>query len=90
MTTPGSPAEGPTTPVPRPAWLKVTSLLAAAGVVVWPVLALLGILGVIRPETVLDVGIATAALAYISIRRIKTDRAIALQSAEPPDDDRRR
>jgi hypothetical protein len=73
------------TPVPRPAWLKVTALLAAAGAVVWPVLAMLGILGVIRAQVVLNVGIVTAALAYLSIRRIKLDRAIAMGGTDRPD-----
>jgi len=45
--------------------------------VVWPVLAMLGILGAVSAPTVLDIGIVTAALAYISIRRIKADRAAA-------------
>lgn len=81
------------TPVPRPTWLKVTGLLAAAGAVAWPVLAMLGLLGAIPAQVVLNVGIVTAALAYISIRRIKRDRAIALEAAgrrdppEPPPDD---
>ena len=73
------------TPVPRPAWLKVTALLSAAGVVAWPVLAMLGIIGVIPAQVVLNVGIVTAFLAYISIRRIKHDRAIAMGAAEQPD-----
>jgi hypothetical protein len=73
------------TPVPRPAWLKVTALLAVAGVVAWPVLAMLGLLGVIPAQVVVNVGIVAAALAYISIRRIKRDRAIDLQSAEQRD-----
>lgn len=71
------------TPVPRPTWLKVTALLAAAGVVAWPVLAMLGIIGVIPAQVVLNVGIVTAFLAYISIRRIKHDRAIAMGAAQP-------
>jgi hypothetical protein len=73
------------TQVPRPTWLKVTALLAVIGAVAWPVLAMLGILGVIPAQTVLNVGIVTAALAYISIRKIKHDRAIALGSAGQPD-----
>ncbi|MGH9009088.1 MAG: hypothetical protein ACRDYF_04485 [Acidimicrobiia bacterium] len=73
------------TPVPRPKWLKVTALLAAAGAVAWPVLAMLGILGVIPAQAVLNVGIVTAVLAYISIRRIKHDRAIAMGAAGQPD-----
>ncbi len=71
------------TPVPRPAWLKVTALLAVAGAVAWPVLAMLGLLGVIPAQTVLNVGIVTAVLAYISIRKINHDRAVA----HPPPDD---
>jgi hypothetical protein len=62
------------TPVPRPAWLKVTSLLAIIGVVVWPVLAMLGLIGAVPARAVLNVGIVTAFFAYISIRRIKQDR----------------
>jgi hypothetical protein len=73
------------TPVPRPRWLKVSALLAAAGAVAWPVLALLGLLGAIPAQVVLNVGIVTAALAYISIRRIKHDRAVALDAAGQPD-----
>ena len=65
-------------PVSRPTWLKITALLAVAGAVAWPVLAMLGLLGVIPAQVVLNVGIVTAVLAYISIRRIKRDRAIAL------------
>jgi len=81
----------PSTPVPRPPWLKVTSLLAITGVVVWPVLAMLGLLGAVPAQVVLNVGIVTAALAYLSIRRIKQDRAIALgdhpdQSEPSPDE----
>ncbi|HEV3365783.1 MAG TPA: hypothetical protein VG795_16910 [Acidimicrobiia bacterium] len=81
------------TPIPRPTWLKVTALLAAAGVIAWPVLAMLGLLGVVSAQVVLNVGIVTAALAYISIRKIKHDRAIAMGAAgqadrtEPPPDD---
>ena len=72
------------TSVPRrPAWLKVTALLAVAGAVAWPVLAMLGLLGVIPGQTVLNVGIVTAVLAYISIRKINHDRAVA----QPPPDD---
>ena len=71
------------TPVARPWWLKYTSLVASLGVVVWPVLAMLGIIGVVSAQAVLNVGIVTAALAYVSIRRIKQDRAIAMG---PPDD----
>jgi len=75
----------PATPVPRPIWLKVTALLAATGAVAWPVLAMLGILGVIAAQVVLNVGIVTAALAYVSIRRIKQDREIAMGGAGQPD-----
>jgi len=76
------------TPVPRPAWLKVTSLLAAAGAIAWPVLAMLGIIGALPAQVVLNVGIVTAMLAYISIRKIRHDRAIALggsDQADPPE-----
>ena len=72
-------------PIPRPTWLKVTASLAVVGVLVWPVLAMLGLLGTVPARTVLNVGIVTAALAYISIRRIKRDRAIALDAAGEPD-----
>jgi hypothetical protein len=71
------------TPVPRPTWLKATAVLAAAGAVAWPVLAMLGLLGVIPAQVVLNVGIVTAALAYVSIRRIKLDRAIAMDVGQP-------
>jgi hypothetical protein len=67
-----------TTPVTRPLWLKVTAPLAILGVVVWPPLALLGLLGAVEAKTVLNVGVVTAGLAYVSIRRIKHDREIAL------------
>ncbi|MCA1842710.1 MAG: hypothetical protein LC792_05870 [Actinobacteria bacterium] len=75
------------TPVPRPAWLRLVSLLAIAGIVAWPVLALLGLLGAVPPVAVVDVGIVTAGLAYIAIRRIKRDRAVALDAAgaDPPE-----
>ena len=73
------------TPVPRPAWLKLTSLLAAAGIVAWPILAMLGLLGAVPAPAVVNVGIVTAALAYVSIRRIKRDRTIALDTADQPD-----
>jgi hypothetical protein len=73
------------TPVPRPTWLKVTALLAAVGTLAWPVLAMLGLLGAIPAQVVLNVGIVTAALAYLSIRRIKHDRAIAMGAAGQPD-----
>lgn len=71
--------------VPRPTWLKVTSALAIAGVVAWPVLAMLGLLGTIPPQTVVNVGIVTAVLAYISIRRIRRDREFALGAPANPD-----
>ena len=77
------------TPVPRPAWLKIAAVLATAGAVAWPVLAMLAIVGVIPAQVVLNVGIVTAALAYVSVRRIKHDRAIAVGEAgraDPPDD----
>lgn len=74
------------TPIRRPTWLKVTSLLAAIGAVVWPVMAMLGLLGVLPAQAVLNVGIVTAVLAYVSIRRIKQDRAIAMgESGEWPE-----
>jgi hypothetical protein len=81
----------PATPVPRPAWLKVTAPLAIVGIVAWPVLALLGLLGAVPAQAVVNVGIVTAALAYVSVRRIKIDRAIALDDSrrdppEPPSD----
>ena len=65
----------PATPVPRPLWLKTTSLLSILGIVVWPILAMLGLLGAVPAQVVLNVGIVTAFLAYVSIRRIKQDRA---------------
>jgi hypothetical protein len=65
--------------------LKVTALLAAAGALAWPVLAMLGIIGVIPAQVVLNVGIVTAALAYVSIRRIKLDRQIAMGASGHPD-----
>ena len=76
------------TPVPRPLWLRIVSLLAIAGIVAWPILVMLGVLGVIEPVVVVDVGIITAGLAYVAVRRIKRDRAIALDAAvgpEPPE-----
>ena len=73
------------TSVPRPTWLKITALLAAVGAVAWPVLAMLGIVGVVPAQAVLNVGIVTAFLAYISIRRIKHDRAVAMHEAGEPD-----
>lgn len=76
----------PATPVPRPPWLKVTALLATVGVLAWPVLAMLGLLGAIPAQVVLNVGIVTAALAYISIRRIKRDRAVSMGEADTGDD----
>jgi hypothetical protein len=81
----------PATPVPRPAWLKVTAPLAIVGVVVWPVLAMLGLLGDVPAQAVLNVGIVTAVLAYVSIRRIKADRAAgtAATRRDPPERPRR-
>ena len=79
----------PATPIPRPTWLKVTTTLAIMGVIAWPVLAMLGLLGAVPAQAVVNVGIVTAALAYIAIRRIKRDREIALGSAsdaDPPDE----
>ena len=73
------------TTVPRPAWLKITALLSAVGAVVWPVLAMLGLIGVLPAQVVFNVGLVTAFLAYISIRRIKRDRDIALDVAGRPD-----
>ena len=73
------------TPIPRPPWLKVTAALAVVGVVVWPVLAMLGLLGTVPAQAVLYVGVVTAALAYVSISRIKRDRAIALDAAGDPE-----
>ena len=75
----------PATPVPRPPWLKVTAPLAAVGVLVWPILAMLGLLGAVPAQAVLNVGLVTAALAYISIRRIKHDRAMALYEFDDAD-----
>jgi hypothetical protein len=71
------------TPIPRPTWLKITSLLAVIGALVWPVLAMLGLLGTVPANTVVSLGFVTAFLAYISIRRIKQDRDIAPGPAEP-------
>ena len=68
------------TPVPRPTWLKVTSLLAAVGAVAWPVLAMLGLIGALPAQVVLNVGIVTAALAYVSVRKIKHDRDKDIES----------
>jgi len=76
----------PATPIPRPLWLKVTSMLAVAGIVAWPVLALLGLLGAVDAQVVVNVGIVTAGLAYVSVRRIKQDRAIALGGENPGED----
>lgn len=81
------------TPIRRPAWLKITALLSAAGTVAWPVLAMLGIVGVVPAQIVLNAGLLTAFLAYISIRRIKHDRAVAMgatgqaHSPQPPSDE---
>ena len=75
----------PATPVPRPTWLKFTATLAVVGVVTWPVLAMLGLLGAVPAQAVLNVGIVTAALAYVAIRRIKRDRAIVLDAAGEPE-----
>jgi hypothetical protein len=75
--TPG-PALPPATPVPRPPWLKITAPLAVVGIVAWPILAMLGLLGAVPATAVVNVGIVTAGLAYVSIRRIKYDRAMAL------------
>ncbi|MEW6476553.1 MAG: hypothetical protein AB1679_30195 [Actinomycetota bacterium] len=74
------------TPVPRPTWLKVTSTLAIIGVLAWPVLAMLGLLGTVPAQAVLNVGIVTAVLAYVSIRRIKQDREIALGRRDDSDE----
>jgi hypothetical protein len=68
----------PATPVPRPPWLKAAATLAVVGVLLWPILAMLGLLGVVPAQAVLNTGLVTAALAYISIRRIKHDRSIAM------------
>jgi hypothetical protein len=73
------------TPIHRPTWLKITSLLAVIGALVWPVLAMLGLLGTVPANTVVNVGLVTAFLAYISIRRIKLERQIALGAADEPD-----
>jgi hypothetical protein len=73
------------TPVPRPPWLKVTTSLALAGIVAWPVLAMLGLLGAVPAPVVVNLGVVTAVLAYISIRRIKRDRELARGEAEPGD-----
>ena len=66
------------TPVPRPTWLKIAAILAVGGAVAWPVLAMLAIVGVIP-------ALVTAFLAYISIRRIKQDRDIAMDASGEPD-----
>jgi hypothetical protein len=79
------PSAGMATPVPRPPWLKVAAPLALAGIVAWPVLAMLGLLGAVPAQAVVNVGIVTAALAYASIRRIKRDRAIATGETEAGD-----
>jgi hypothetical protein len=52
---------------------------------------MLGLLGAVPAQAVLDVGIVTAFLAYVSIRRIKRDRAAALEAAgelDPPPEER--
>ncbi len=78
----------PATPVPRPSWLKVTAPLAVAGMIAWPVLAMLGLLGAVPAEAVVNTGLVTAALAYVSIRRIKRDRELAggVPDPEAPSD----
>lgn len=75
----------PATPAPRPSWLKVAAPLAIAGIIAWPVLAMLGLLGAVPATSVVNVGIVTAFLAYISIRRIKHDRELATGDGDPPD-----
>lgn len=75
----------PATPTPRPPWLKVTAPLAVAGVIAWPVLAMLGLLGAVPATAVVNVGIVTAFLAYVSIRRIKRDRELAVGDIDPHD-----
>ncbi len=77
----------PVAPIPRPLWLKVTSLLSIIGIVAWPVLAMLGLLGAVQAQVVLNVGIVTAFFAYISIRRVKQDRAIAAGGFDPDADE---
>jgi hypothetical protein len=69
----------------RPPWLKVTAPLAVAGIIAWPVLAMLGLLGAVPATAVVNVGIVTAFLAYVSIRRIKRDRALAVGDLDPHD-----
>ena len=76
----------PATPIPRPPWLKATSTLAIIGVVTWPVLAMLGLLGAVPAQAIVNVGVVTAALAYVSIRRIKRDREITLGNSGDPDE----
>jgi hypothetical protein len=79
----------PAPPIPRPPWLKLTATLAVIGVIAWPVLAMLGLLGAVPAQVVLNVGIVTAGLAYLSIRRIKLDREIAQAATgdlDAPDD----
>ena len=44
---------------------------------------MLAVVGAIPAQAVLNVGIVTAFLAYISIRRIKHDRAIAMGTDRP-------
>jgi hypothetical protein len=51
---------------------------------------MLGLLGAVPAQAVVDVGIVAAVLAYVSIRRVKRDRAAALDPAReldvPPDE----
>lgn len=68
----------PAASVPRPPWLKITAPLAVAGILAWPVLAMLGLLGAVPAQAVLNVGIVTAVLAYVSVRRIKRDRELVV------------
>jgi hypothetical protein len=75
----------PASSAPRPPWLKVTAPLAVAGIIAWPVLAMLGLLGAVPATAVVNVGIVTALLAYISIRRIKHDRELAAGDIDPHD-----
>jgi hypothetical protein len=56
------------------------------GIVAWPILAMLGLLGAVPAQAVVNVGIVTAVLAYVSIRRIKRDRAL-FQGDPDPDDE---
>lgn len=73
-------------PVPRPTWLRIAAPLAVAGIVAWPVLAMLGLLGAIPAQAVMNAGIVTAFLAYISIRRIKRDRPLVVEDPDPVDE----